>query len=229
MIKILAIDDDFDFQEILKVKIPSSEFELVLTSTELEFFNKFDEQKFDVFLLDLSIENHPLKGLEILERIRHEKKSEVPVIVLSNTSSNKIISNALELGANDFVNKPVDGKLLVGKINALVIGNQSFAKELEFGTTPDKLPEVTLASKLKLVSISDVGFLVEGCAYVAKGSRVNLRSVRIKEIFGADEIEVYSTGFNSEVSGVYTTTFEIDPDKKEMINLAKLWIVANKN
>ena len=50
----------------------------------------------------------------------------------------------------------------------------------------------------------------------------------IKEIFGSDVIEVYSTGFNSEKSGVFVTTFEIDPDLKELVNKAKLWIKANK-
>lgn len=228
MINILAVDDDLDFHEILKIKLPTSEFNLTLTSSEKEFFEKMDSGKFDLFLLDLSIDDHPLKGIEILVRIRQDKQLETPVIVLSNSNSKKTNSSALELGANDFVNKPIDGKLLISKIKALIDGSQAFSKELEFGTTPDKLPEIQILAKFRLVSISDIGLVLESSAYVAKGSKVKLCSDRIKEIFGVKLIEVYSNGFDSEVSGVYRTTFEIDPEDKDLISKAKLWIKAHK-
>ena len=228
MINILAVDDDLDFQEILKIKLPSSEFNLVLSNTEKEFFEKIDSQKFDIFLLDLSLDNHPLKGLEILTKIRQEKFKDVPAIVLSNSSSKKIVSNALELGANDFISKPVDGKLLVSKIKALIEGNQAFAKELEFGVVPGTTLDIFISSKIRLTAITEMGFLVEGSAYVSKGSKLKLRSPLLKEILGIDTIEVNSTGFNSEVSGVYITTFEIDPDNKEFLNKIKMWIKTNR-
>lgn len=227
MIRILAVDDDLDFQEILKIKLNSKDIELTLTSTEAEFEAKFSEGKYDLILLDLSFDDNPLKGLEILSKIRQEKNNDVPIIVLSNTSTKKTVSSALELGANDYVNKPVDGKLLNIKIKDLVGGNQAFAKELELGKVPGKAITITVSSKLKLVSISELGFVVEGSAYIAKGSRIKLRSERIKEIFGTDSIDVYSNGFNSEISGVYQTTFEIDPDLKETINKVRMWIKTN--
>ena len=77
-------------------------------------------------------------------------------------------------------------------------------------------------------NITEMGFLVEGSAYVTKGSMLKLRSSLLKEIFGIDTVEVYSTGFNSEISGVYQTTFEIDPEDKELLSKVKVWIKANK-
>jgi hypothetical protein len=69
---------------------------------------------------------------------------------------------------------------------------------------------------------------LEGNSFIAKGSKVKVSSNRIKEVFGLDNLEVYSTGFNCEESGVYMTTFEIDPDKKDLLNKAKLWIKLNQ-
>ena len=224
MINILAVDDDFDFHEILKIKLPSAEFNLVLACSEKEFFEKIESKKFDLFLLDLSLDNHPLRGLEILIKLRQDNFKEIPIIVLSNTSSKKIVANALELGANDFISKPIDGKLLVSKMRSLVEENKSFSKELEFGSIPKLASEVIITSKLHLVAITEVGFLAKGSAYVAKGAKVKLRSSHFHEIFGLDKIEVYSTGFHSEISGVYMTTFEIDPDNKKSMNKAKMWI-----
>ncbi len=228
MINILAVDDDLDFQEILKIKLPSTEYNLTLTTTEQEFFEQMDKGNFDIFLIDLSLDNHPLKGLEIIIKIRQEKNKDKPIIVLSNNSAKKTISNALEIGASDFVSKPVDGKLLKTKITALVQGNQAYSKELEFGKPSEKQPNVLLVSKLRLLAITELGFLIEGNAFVAKGSKIKLSSPRIQEIYGQNSIEVYSTGFNSEVSGVYVTAFEIDPENKEMVNKTKLWIKANQ-
>ncbi|MBC7427159.1 MAG: hypothetical protein H7336_01025 [Bacteriovorax sp.] len=65
-------------------------------------------------------------------------------------------------------------------------------------------------------------------AYVAKGSKIKLRSSRVQEIFGIDTVSAYSTGFSSEISGVYVTAFEIDPDNKDLVSKAKLWIKANQ-
>ena len=228
MINILAVDDDIDFHEILKIKLPSKNYNLILTSTEKEFFEKMPTMKFDIFLLDLSIDDQPLKGLEILTKIRQDQSLETPVIVMSNSSSKKTVSSALELGANDFVGKPIDGNLLISKIKALVEGNQAFAKELEFGTIIDKHTTIVLSTKLRLVALTEIGFLLEGNSYVAKGARIKLRSPRIKEIFDLDEIDVYSSGFSSEVSGVYITACEIDPDQKELISKAKMWIKTSK-
>ncbi len=228
MIKILAIDDDLDFHEILKVKLAGVEYSLTLTQNEASFFEKFSSENFDIFLLDLAIDGHPLKGLELITKIRHEKSSELPIIILTNSSSKRNISSALELGANDFISKPVIGKLLIAKINALVHGNQAFAKELEFGTTPGKLPGIHLSTKLHLVSVTEMGFLVEGNAYVAKGTKLKLKSARINEIFDTTTIEVSCTGFDSETSGIYQNNFEIDPDQKELISKLKLWLKANQ-
>lgn len=226
---ILAIDDDVDFHALLKLKLNAAEFNLTLCLTEQEFFEKLkSETKFDVILLDLSIGENPLKGLEILSKVRGESQDDVPVIVLSNTDAKKVISSALELGANDFVPKPLNATLLIDKINALVTGNQAFAKKLKFGNFPGKQPNVIMSTRLTLKAVTEIGLLIEGNAYIAKGARVKIKSKRMLEIFGIDTIEVFSTGFATEESGVYLTTFEIDPENKDFINKAKLWIKSNQ-
>lgn len=227
MIKVLAVDDDLDFHEILKVKLDPKEFELTLVTTEIEFLLSFENNKYDAFLLDLSFDGSPLKGFEILGKIRQEKNNDTPIIVLSNSNSSKIVSSALELGANDFINKPVDGKLLSRKIKELIGGNAAFSKELELGSTPGKKSPVKLLSNMRLVSISELGFVLEGTSFVARGYRIRLKSPRIKEIFGTESIEVYSTGFSSEISGTYINTFELNPDQKDTVLKVKEWITAN--
>lgn len=224
MINILAVDDDLDFHEILKVKLDPTVFKLTLVTNELEFFNYFNAYKYEAILLDLSFDGSTLKGFELLTKIRQEKNNDTPIIVLSNANNSKTISSALELGANDFVNKPVDGVLLTQKIKELMNGNAAFANELELGTSPGLKSPVTLTTTLRLVSISELGFVLEGNTFIARGYRIKLKSKRISEIFGTEGIDVYSTGFSSETNGVYLSTFELNPDQKDMVNRVREWI-----
>lgn len=228
MINILACDDDIDFHEILKIKLPAADFKLTLTSTEAEFWQKFDSEKFDIFLLDLSIDDSPVKGLELINKIRQDKASETPIIVLSSANSEKIISNALELGANDFNGKPLDGRILIAKITSLISGDKAFGEVIKFGKFPGKQPEVTMSTTLKLKGISELGFLMEGDAYVVKGTKVKVSSARIKEIFGVETIDLYSNGFSVEKNGLYLSKFEINPDNKDLVGKANFWIKTNQ-
>lgn len=228
MINVLACDDDLDFHEILKIKLPVTEFKLTLTSTEAEFWEKFESEKFDIFLLDLSIDDSPVKGLELINKIRSDKNSETPIIVLSNTSAEKIVSNALELGATDFNSKPLDSRLLIAKIISAVNGNQAYGDTIKFGKFPGLQPDVTITTTLKLKSISEMDIIIEGNAFVAKGAKVKVASQRIKEIFGTDSIDLYSTGFNVESNGVFLSKFEINPDNKDLINKVKFWLKTNQ-
>ena len=118
----------------------------------------------------------------------------------------------------------MDGSLLTQKIKELMSGNAAFANELELGTSPGLKSPVTLVTTLRLVSISELGFVLEGNTFIARGYRVKLKSPRIKEIFETESIDVYSTGFSSETNGIYLSTFELNPDQKDMVNKVKDWI-----
>lgn len=225
MINVLSFDDDLDFHQILKAKLPASEFKLTSTLKENEFFDQFGSKKYDVCLLDLSIGDNALKGFEILNKIRNEIKSNIPVVVISSLNSKKVISSALEIGANDFLSKPIDDELFNIKINAVVAGKQSYGRKIE---PIESFSHITLSSRLKLIAISEKGFIVSGNAYIAKGAKIRIQSNRIKEIFGVDSITAYSTGFQSRENGIFVTNLEIDPEQKDLSNSARLWIKANQ-
>ncbi|GAA0746622.1 response regulator transcription factor [Ideonella azotifigens] len=78
---------------------------------------QLQQQHYDVVLLDLNIPGLPGKG--VLRRLR-ERRDAVPVIVLTATASLDQKVLCLEIGADDYMVKPIEGRELVARIKALV-------------------------------------------------------------------------------------------------------------
>ena len=59
-----------------------------------------------------------VNGVELIKRIRADERwGRVPVIVLSAHSSDKGVIRALNLGANDYITKPFNARVLLARIN----------------------------------------------------------------------------------------------------------------
>ena len=74
------------------------------------------ESAFDLVLLDLSLPDG--NGLDELERLRAAEEMPIVVLTQSNAVDDRI--RALELGADDYINKPVDPRELILRITRLL-------------------------------------------------------------------------------------------------------------
>ena len=75
------------------------------------------QQRYDVVLLDLNIPQ--LSGKGVLRRLR-ERGDGVPVLILTASASLDQKVLCLEIGADDYMVKPIEGRELVARIKALV-------------------------------------------------------------------------------------------------------------
>ncbi len=83
-----------------------------------DFEGKNAEPLPHLILLDLKLPK--LNGLEVLKRMRAEKRTKyIPVVVLTSSTEEKDIINSYELGANGFVQKPMDFNKFVEVANQL--------------------------------------------------------------------------------------------------------------
>ena len=107
--RILVVDDEPQIHRFLKPSLLVSGFEVLTAMNGQQALRSFTADAPDVVLLDLGLPD--IDGKEVIEQIR--RRSDLPIIVLSarDRESEKIA--ALDLGADDYVNKPFGiGELL---------------------------------------------------------------------------------------------------------------------
>jgi diguanylate cyclase (GGDEF)-like protein len=117
--RILVVDDISENRTILTRRFERRGFEIVEAEGGLAAIELIDKQSFDLVLLDVMMPG--IDGIETLRRIRSRKSaSMLPVIMVTAKSESDNIVDALELGANDYVTKPVDFAVALARVNTQI-------------------------------------------------------------------------------------------------------------
>src|SRR6202166_5251584 len=115
MSRLLIVDDNELNRDMLARRLERKGFEVVLADGARELTQRLQEGVVDIVLLD--IEMPEISGLEALKTLR-EKYSpiELPVIMVTAKNQSEDIVKALDLGANDYVTKPIDFPVALARI-----------------------------------------------------------------------------------------------------------------
>lgn len=119
MPKILIADDSRFQVQLLATHLTPKGFTVVSAADALQTWMTALREKPDAILLDINMPGGT--GIEVLKRLRISAKTQhIPVIVVSGNSDEKIERSARELGACEFLHKPVDVEALEKKLTELV-------------------------------------------------------------------------------------------------------------
>jgi len=105
---VMLVDDEPVILQVIQTQLEDGGYtKFVTTSQGLEAIELLEEKRPDVLLLDLMMPD--MDGLQILSRMQIENiLKDIPVIVLTSSKDPAAKLKALELGATDFLAKPVD-------------------------------------------------------------------------------------------------------------------------
>jgi CheY-like chemotaxis protein len=112
----ILIADDSRFQVQLLASYLGKGFEVTSASDALQAWMAALRSKPDVILLDINMPGGT--GLEVLKRLRMSTKTQhIPVIVVSGNESEETEKAVRDLGAADFLHKPVEKNQLCDTVN----------------------------------------------------------------------------------------------------------------
>lgn len=105
--QLLIVDDSPSNRELLSRYFGAHGYEVAHADCGAAALNMIKRHRFDAVLLDILMPE--IDGIEVLKTIRQSyTPAELPVIVVSGRTGNRDINVALELGANDYITKPID-------------------------------------------------------------------------------------------------------------------------
>jgi len=105
-VKILVVDDEAAIREMLRKGLPQmGEFSVEVAKDGLQAIEKIEKDLFDLVLTDLMMPE--MDGMELL-RIIKGTRPELPVIMMTAHGSIEAAVEAIKIGADDFITKPID-------------------------------------------------------------------------------------------------------------------------
>src|SRR5436309_13840528 len=112
--RILLADDEQAIQTLLSYPLQKDGYEVVRASDGREALARFNEQPFDLVVLDVMMPR--MDGLEVCRRLR--ARSSVPIIMLTAKAEEIDKVLGLELGADDYITKPFSMREFRSRVKA---------------------------------------------------------------------------------------------------------------
>jgi two-component system, OmpR family, response regulator RegX3 len=117
-VHIAILEDDADVGVVMKRWLEEAGYHCQVFNSGKKLTTRAAREGFDLYLIDWSLPD--MSGLDVLKWIRHEHRSNVPVLFVTVRNAEKDVIAALESGADDFMSKPVRRGELVARTQALL-------------------------------------------------------------------------------------------------------------
>ncbi len=114
--KIMIIEDDYIIANSIKNELSKWAYDAFVCKDFVNIISEFEREKPKLVLLDIGLPN--VNGYYICSQIR--KISNVPIIFISALNEKSDIISAMQMGADDYICKPIDLSITVSKIKALL-------------------------------------------------------------------------------------------------------------
>ena len=122
MKQILLVEDDLSLINGLSFAIKKQGYEITVARTSAETDSIWEEGKFDLIILDVSLPDG--SGFDICSKIRETSK--VPILFLTAADEETDIIMGLDIGGDDYITKPFKLAVLMSRINALLRRSSNF-------------------------------------------------------------------------------------------------------
>lgn len=126
-VRLLLIEDDVRLAQLVKDYLAHENFSITVEHRGDTALEKFDPATVDIIILDLMLPG--MDGLKVCDHLRKVFKG--PILILTAKSSDIDHVMGLELGADDFVHKPIEPPVLLARLRALLRRSQGTNAQAE--------------------------------------------------------------------------------------------------
>ncbi len=147
--RLLIVDDEEDIQDFLSYSLRKEGFEVAVASNGEEGLDVMAEWKPDLILLDIMMPK--MDGVEMCRILRsHRGFDDVLVVFLTARDEDYSQVNALEIGGDDYITKPIRTRVLLSRIKALLRRREMGLAQVE-GATLIQAGDLSISQEKRMV------------------------------------------------------------------------------
>ncbi len=224
--KLLILDDDKRICELLERGL-ASDFDVTTTQESAEAYKLATESTPDILLLDIFLKDG--NGIELCASLRKNPKTKkLPILIFTGDGSIERMLETYEVGADDYLEKPIDLLVIRARLKARIMRSEEMAKsntmiEGEFKLHPDSL-EVEYKGEFRRLSLIEFDLLALFFTHFnQKISREDiLKSVWKNVLVSERTVDVHISslrkklkGFNLSIRSLYGNGYLMRNDQGE--------------
>lgn len=199
---IYSLEDDADIGKIINLCLKKAGYEVFSFETGKSFLEAFDSRKPDMCLLDLMLPDG--SGFDIIKKIRSDYSNrDLKIIIISAKRMVADKVEGLDLGADDYIEKPFDILELVSRVNARFRTEEQ--KVLTYKDITLNLDSHQVYIKGKPIDITNTEFTILNCL-LSNQSKVVSREQLYNLIYSTDQaletrtIDVHVASIRKKIS-----------------------------
>jgi len=169
---ILLVDDDMTARLLMQAALEKVNFVVISAENGQEAIQQFEANSAEIEMVMLDVEMPIMNGYEVCEYLRNKVGSKLPIIMVTGMDDVLSIDHAFELGATDFITKPVNWSLIHYRILYL---KRAYLNLLDLDAANAKNNAILSAIPDTMVILNDRGEIVNVF------SHTNIGDLGIKE------------------------------------------------
>ncbi len=117
--KILLVDDEVDIVTVIRMRLESSGYEVVVATDGKEALNTARSIMPDLIILDLMLPG--MDGFHVARMLKYDiHYKDIPIIMLTAKAGEEFRKTGEQVGADAYMNKPFEAEKLLAKIRELL-------------------------------------------------------------------------------------------------------------
>ena len=122
--RILLVDDEVDFVEVLKVRLEDSNYETIVAYDGEEGLERAEKEEPDLIILDIVLPR--ISGFDVCRKLKiDERFKNIPIIMLTAKFQDNDIKFGMAMGADAYITKPFEPHVLLEKMRELLDKKQA--------------------------------------------------------------------------------------------------------
>jgi DNA-binding response OmpR family regulator len=116
--QIIFVEDEVSFRITIQKYLQKKGYEVIVAGTAIEFYKAFEQKAFALAIIDIGLPDQ--NGLVLSKYVRDNSSSRI--ILMTGDTSPDVRSAGYDAGANIFLTKPVNFRLLDAALDTLIMG-----------------------------------------------------------------------------------------------------------